>query len=119
MGGFSDRMLKTAIRLIDKFGNDLILKQFTTGYDPIANKNTTTPLPEVALIGAFEKYESEEIGGQVQTGDIKALIYHIDGVEYNIDSDKIEFDGVDYTLKNVSPVATQNQVVINELQLRR
>lgn len=115
----AEEFLQDAIELIEDSGNDLTLQQFTYGYDASELKNTLIPDPPIPFKGAFEAYQNEEIGGQVQAGDIKVIAYHVDGVTYKIDQDKVIFDGVTYTLKNVSPVATQNQIIINELQLRR
>lgn len=120
MGQFSDDMLATAIELIDEFGNNIILQKASSQtYNPITGKTETVNATPIPIIATFEAYQAEEVRGLVQAGDIKSLVYFDSTITYDIDSDKLIVDSIEYNLKNVSPVKTQDQVIIYELQLRR
>ena len=73
--GFADNMYKTAVKLIDKYGSDVIVKTGKiTSYDPTTGENvvTTTDVPTKAFIESVSS--SQVVEGEITLEDYSILV---------------------------------------------
>lgn len=116
---FSQRMIKTATKLINKYGSTLTLKKpSSSSYNPTTGKVETVAGQEFNFKAHFSQYESEEVQGLIETGDIKVITFYDENITYT-DKDTIVIDGINYNIKNVMPTKAQDQNIIYEIQLRK
>lgn len=109
--------LKTiATEKIDVYGSDVTFKKRTSTYDINQGKvvESFVDTPTKADINA---YESDEIKGLIQVGDLKADLKDF-GVTISY-KDQLVFNGVTYEFINPNPVIKLNTLIFYEnAQLR-
>ena len=113
----ADKLRATAHKLIDKFGNSMVLNEIVEGgYDVIAGENTKIVTPH-NVIGVISPYSTSEIlEGVIDINDAKVLLY---ADNYLIDKGwTLEFDTDVFEIMNVSQTTAQNKKIVYELQCR-
>ena len=99
-------------KLIDKYGNDIILKVTTlgTGFDPV----TFLPIGDVLTTYNTKGVEEDYISERTTSGDLK-ITFYLDTDIQNLDS--IIASGTDRTVLSLRKISSQNVVIIYEAVL--
>ena len=116
----STNLRATAIALIDKYGNDVVLKKAdSTTYDVPSGTTIVVEGDSIPLKATYVSYSSDEIIGLIQAGDIKATFSYDASIVFDLASDKIIIDTITYNIVNIIPEIAQNNLITNTLQLRK
>lgn len=115
---FYEEMAGTATELLTEFGADGTLTRVTTGeYDPVTGTAPITTQTETVKACVFD-YPAELIDGSViQVGDKRVIAQAGALVPQAVD--KFTWQGTEYQVISVKPLAPAGVVVINTLQVRR
>lgn len=118
MSRFYDLMTATATRLIGQYGATGTLTRVTTGeYDEDTGSAPTTT-EAFAMKAVVLDYSAALIDGSViQVGDKKVLLES--AATAPLATDRFSWQGVDYQIIKVKPLAPSGQNVMFELQVRR
>ena len=120
MADLADEMRIVATDLINEFGSDVTLQKVATNtYDIGTGETITVDGATIALVAHIENFDSSEIGALIFAGDVKVIIAWNSTTTYDIATDKVIIDSVEYNIININPITTQNKVVTYELQLRK
>ena len=101
---------------ISNFGSDAVLKGDASDgvYDPSTGQYTVTE-NNTNIKVLFEAYSSEEVGGEILSGDVKVMTY----LESEpTTSNKVIFNGITYNIINIQPFIAQNTLFYYELHCR-
>jgi len=117
---FADNMAKVAKKLIDKFGDDASLVNYSRGaYNPDTGESDKirTEHPTKIHISQFDN--SLVVAGVVNMDDMKILCYNFDNVLPDKDW-KVLMQGVEINIIAVQNIITaQNKLITFELQCRK
>lgn len=106
----------TATRLLERFGAAATLKrQSGTAYDPATGTSTQTYTSYATTAAVFDYAQKYIDGTLVKQGDKQAYCAPSVAPEQG---DRFTWDGADYTVVAVKPVAPAGTPVLYEAQLR-
>ncbi len=106
----------TALRLINKYGNDMTLNKVVKGtYNPATGKTGADSVTNISIKGTFELFTSDEIKGSILQGDIKVLLVTTETIDTSF---KLVFNGKSYSVIDIVPSIAQNLIIIYQLQVR-
>jgi len=118
---FSSSMSKTAKKLIDKYGNNVVvIHKHDCVWEPSLGENVCqeTLYPYKASIS---NYSSQELQSEyVSVDDLKATIQSAVNIK-KTDADEefmVEYDGKRWKIINIEIVTTQDKIIIQKLQIR-
>lgn len=116
---FYGNMAATAARLLKQFGSAGTLTRVTTGaYDPATGTASTSTATASVNCAVFD-YDAKLIDGSaIQSGDKQVFMAAV-GVMVPAAVDKLTWQGVEYQVIAVKPLAPAGVDVIHELQVRR
>jgi len=100
---------------ISNFGSDAVLKGDAGDgvYTPDGKWVVTENNTNIKVL--FEAYSSEEVGGEILSGDVKVMTY----LESEpTTSNKVIFNGITYNIINIQPFIAQNTLFYYELHCR-
>ncbi len=116
----ADELRIEAANMIAEFGSDVVLKKADSNtYDIGTSKTITVAGAEVNLKAHIENFDSKEIGGLILAGDINCIIAWNSTLVFNIETDKIKFNDIDYSIVNINPIIALNKTITHEVQLRK
>lgn len=113
----SPQLIETAITLIEQYGSTITLKTETTAYNTTTGQIESTPNTSNPIKAVIDAYDSKEVQGLIQAGDIKMTLAN-DNLTINTDA-KIVFNALEYNIINIQPVYLEDNIVIYEIQVRR
>lgn len=104
----SKTLKKVSAKLINKFGNDLVLTKITEGaYDPSLGASATAPVI-VTTKGIDEDYISEHS----HSGDMKITFVSDTEIDAH---DKCTYRGADRVIKSIQQVGMENLTIIYQI----
>jgi hypothetical protein len=113
---FSNDMYQIAVDLINQYGDDAVLEKIVLGtYNPsIGERPETITSYNTKVIQENFSYNDIQ-SGLIESGDQLVSI----SIDQPITpQDRIQIQGVDYNILDVSPISTQNKVVLYQLHVR-
>jgi len=119
-GKLDKRMRALGQRLVDAYGKPVTLRRTTSTYDP-ATGTTSTSTTNYSVNGVLEGYEDSRIDGTVvQAGDLRVTIPAQNlAIAPSMETDALVIGSGTWTLVNVRPTYSGEQVAIYELQVRQ
>ena len=115
-----DTISPVVVDMIKEFGSTVILKKKASStYNPATGKVETTEGATITLKGLIESYSSDEVQGLIQVGDIKLMIANDETTLFDLSSDKVVFNSVEYNIINIEPEILQDKIMFYLLQVRR
>ena len=116
MSFYSD-LADVAFRLLkDKGQNVTLSREVSSGFDPVAGINTSSPATYTAYGAAFSYNKSEIDGTIIQKGDIRFVM---EATTEPQSDDTTIIDSIIYRVMSVKPTNPAGTAVIYEAQLRR
>jgi hypothetical protein len=113
------RMEATAQRLINKFGQDAIIRRVTvsggTAYDPTSGTTTTT---DYAAIIVVMKYTLNEIDGTLIKAGDKKVYLSTDIQSVPLLSDKLVIGSDVHSIESILPLNPAGTTLLYEIQAR-
>lgn len=118
--GFYDRISKTALKVIKKYGQVVTITRRTQGaYNPATSTAPVTETTETAR-GVVYDYEANEIDGtMVQRSDSKLLLSSIGITKPTVNDTATLANGDKFTIMNVDSVSPAGADVVYICQIRQ
>lgn len=125
MSQFYDRMASTALRLIERFGQTITLRDTVQGeYDPVTGSQTPDVEVERPAQAILQDYALQQSGMSyaegtvIQQGDKKILVA-AQGLTPPQLTTTVLADGVTWTIVNIKEINPAGTPLVYELQGRR
>lgn len=101
---------------INNFGSDAVIKgDSDSGTYDVATGQYVTTTSETNIKILIDVYSSQEVGGDIISGDFKIMVY-LDTEP--LISDKIVFNGLTYNIINIRPMIAQNILFYYDIHAR-
>lgn len=125
MSQFYDRMASTALRLIERFGQTITLRDTVPGeYDPVTGETTPeTPIDQPAQ-AILQDYAPQQSGMSYAEGTVikqgdKKILVAAQGLTPPTLTTTVLADGATWTIINVKEINPAGTPLVYELQGRR
>jgi hypothetical protein len=113
---FSDNMLKLANRLINKYGNPVVLiEKAGCVYDPAIGETVCSETP-YSMRGTVKSYNDREYSDRIKLGDLNLTI--TTDLDVGLDW-TVEYGGSIWQILAITTTTTQDTVIVKSLQIRR
>lgn len=128
MSEFYDRMSATALRLIERFGIELVLKRIgSTDYDPVTGDEVVAEQSQTikAVVGkvsssALSAFGDGLMDGALVSSNLRVLTIAAEGMAWPPEpEDKVEYAGHDWSVVGSTPSEPGGQALVYKVTIRR
>lgn len=125
MSAFYDRMASTALRLIEQFGQTIILRDTVPGeYDPVSGAQTPDVEVDQPAQAILQDYALQQAGMSYAEGTVikqgdKKILVAAQGLTPPTLTTTVLADGATWTIVNVKEINPAGTPLVYELQGRR
>lgn len=125
MSAFYDRMSATALRLIERFGQEITLRDTVPGeYDPVAGGSTPETTVDQTAQAILQDYALQQAGMSYAEGTVirqgdKKIMVAAQGLTPPQLTTTVLADGATWTIVNIKEINPAGTPLVYELQGRR
>lgn len=111
-------MAATALRLLESFGQDVVLKRFTgNSIDPVTGATVAGTDASVTTTGIMKLYASNMIDGTRILATDRELV--LSNEQVPVQTDTVTIDGEDWSIVAIKPVSPAGTDLVYFVQVRK